>query len=149
MTDQTVKGIVSIARVTGRHERVGNLRPADAAAALPLRGREHCLAVDGTPERLQPLGHLAHPSHAIRTLAAQKRLQYRTSWIDEVREHVDVASILNSGNLDAIHQAEAVAFCRLTRFRETGESVMVGHAQHGDARCSRASDESGGRQRTV
>ena len=128
VAEQSLEGVVAVLRVTGAHQRVGDLRPADAAAAR-ARGRDERLP-NRSHNRERQAGHRSRERVELRwsRCDSRKSLSSRIRCVEKVAEHVHVAPVLDRGNLDAGDQPNAVTARRLCRFGQAGAGVVVGHA---------------------
>ena len=126
--EQPVEGVAPIDRVAARHQGVGNLRTADGLARLPRQRRDQAAHVDGTAEIAQPFADRRDPRDALRALLQQKRVEIVRSGIDEVAEHVDVAPVLDRGDLDAVARAERPASGGRRARRRAAGRVVIGDA---------------------
>ena len=126
--------IVAIARVPGAHERIGELRAADAAAGL----RSQWFHVDGIAQSGQTIPDLSHALEALSPLRVQELPQHVALGIDEVRQHVDVAAILDGRNLDAGYQSQAEPPCGVIRLRQPRTRVVIGDADRPKPALGRA-----------
>src|SRR5438270_4579439 len=71
--EKAIESLIPRSHVARAHQRVGDLRPANALAAL--RGSEDGLGIDGTPEQRQPLADFGDAAQAVVALTAEKSEQ--------------------------------------------------------------------------
>src|SRR6185503_17835492 len=121
---QAREHIVTVARVPGTDERIGDLRPADTATAF---GSQR-LDIHDIPKGGKPIAYLPDPLDSLHPLRLQELAQRRALRIDEVRQHVEVAAFLDRGNLDAGDQPEAEPPRGIIRLYQPGTGVVIGDA---------------------
>ena len=93
--------------------------------------------------------HLANAIDAPLPLFSEKIAERLRLRIDKVAEHVDIALLGYGRHLDADDKFEALLGTRLRGIRATGNRVVIGHRQHGDARPGGAGDQLRGRELPV
>ena len=75
--------------------------------------REERVEVDGAVERLQADRDFPHALDAGGALDLEKAREVHVRGVEEVAEHVDVAPAVDSRDLDAVDQPDAVGVRRL------------------------------------
>ena len=133
----------------GGDERVGDLRTSDAVACPVRRGCEEAVCVDSKTQRRETIGDLPDAADPIGALSLEKPGERMTGGIDEVREHVHIASLFDRGDFDAAHKPEPVLARGLARLRETREGVVICHADRPEADLRGTRDERSRRQQAV
>ena len=89
------------------------------------------------------VGHLANAPHAIGALPFEKSGELRIVPIDEVAEHVNVATVVHGGDFDAGHECDVATPQPRLDFGQRRDSVVIGHAHRPDAGAPREVDQHG------
>ena len=134
--------------MAGVEQRAGHHRPRHRPARRRGAGNQ-VVHVDGDAERGQPGRHLARATRAVLPRARQEGRESRRVRIDEVGQHVHVAAPVDGGDLDAGQKRHAARRRGGGRRRDTGQRVVIGHAERADARRVRAFHQRVRRQRAV
>ena len=142
---QPLERIITIARLSRAHERIGDLRPSNTATAAGSQ----LLAVDDIPERGQAIAYLSNPFQSLRTLRLEELSQRSAPRIDEVGKHVQVAAVLDGGNLDTANKPKPAPACGVICFPVSGARVVIGDTDRAQPRISRARDEHPRRQEPI
>ena len=125
------------------HQRARDHRPPDRCAR-PRRGRRQQMRRRrcATPSARQPRADLAHALDAAGALRPEKLRQRGVRGIDEVAEDVDVAALVDGGDLDAVDELDVDrASAGAAHLRQAGDRVVIGDAHHRDPGRDGALDE--------
>jgi hypothetical protein len=98
---------------------------------------------------MRAVGDLAHAHDAKRALTVQQRRSGALAGSKKYPEHVDVAAVIDGGELDAGNDANPFAAAGRRHLRQRRDRVVIGHADRGEPGSGRARDEIDGRQPPV
>ena len=126
VVEEAVEGVLAVARVTGGHDRVGDVRPADRPAGAGL----HVGQVDGGAGRGEPRHDplrpgLPRPAHLLQAVA-----QGLGRLLAEVSQQVQRARGRAHGQLHPGHHPHAQAGAGRDGLGHPAQRVVVGHRQH-------------------
>ena len=127
--------------MAGLDQGLGHRRPAERPAVRTRRKQR--LAIDRLPHVGELVGHLADAPHTIGALPFEKSGERRVVAIDEVSEHMHVATVVHGGNFDARHECDSGRRGRGFDFGQRRDGVVIGHAHRPDAGAPREIDEHG------
>ena len=145
--DQLLECLARVGHMAGFDEGLRHQRTADRFA-LGSRCQER-FAIDRLPQVGQLVGHRADPPDAIAALPLEKFGERRVFAIDEVSEHVHVASLVDGGNFDARHEGDSGGRRRAVGLGQRRGGVVIGHAHRPDAGAPREIDEHRGLEEAV
>ena len=147
--EQAVECVIPILRQARRHEGIGHERTSDAPPWRFRGAGEQRLDVDRTAQRAQPVGDFAEATEPIGPLSGEKGGHDAVLRIDEIRQQVHVAVLLDGGNLDPCDQPEAQPGRGAACLGDAGERIVIGDADGREPRARGARDERSGRQGAV
>jgi len=128
-----IEGVPGVGYVPARHEGPCNRGTTDRLGIGQSRSNDG-FAVERNAVAHQPLQHLLDANNSVAALLGQKGTQPLRSRIDEVAEHMDIDLICRRRDLDARDELDPGAEARSGRRLARRHRVVVGHAQHRDAR---------------
>ena len=129
-----VERFTRVGHVAGGDHRARDLRPADRPAGLAAR----LLRASGSTSTGTPSAASRAPiasTRAIRAVrwAARNAASALVARIEEVAEHVDVASVLDGGDLDAADGLDAALARRRLDLVDSRRRVVIGDGHDRDA----------------
>ena len=96
------------------------------------------------------IGHALCAGIAATAQLHQPDIQHRIIRVDAQPDDMDGRVITpGHGNFDAIHKAQPQCICRVARFGQPGELIVIGQCQQFHAVGMGAAHQFGGRQQTV
>ena len=118
--------IVRVDSVPGGDKRAGDLRTANGAAVLSVRAFEKRRDVDWRAQPAKALGDLLHALDPALALAFEEARERSAAGVHEIAEHVDVAAVLDSGDLDAGNERDAGRRAEATDFPDSRHRIVIG-----------------------
>ena len=106
--EPAIERVLAIGGMTGADERIGNRRPAEAAARQSRRAHQR-VHVDGAAEIGKAAADLPDAIEPRRPLPLEESGQPAVVWIEEVAEDVDVAAAFDRGDLDPVDEPQTGA----------------------------------------
>ena len=128
LRDEAVERVAAIRRVSGRDERIGDVRPSDGAAAAGRHAAQQPFTVERHAELRQPRDHRLDAAAPVFALSIEEDDEGRVIGIDEVAEDVDVTPAFDRGDLDPGDESHTVLRGGSGRLGQAGGGVVVGEA---------------------
>jgi hypothetical protein len=130
--------------VTAGQQRLGERRASNRTALITRRRRDKRLDVDRDIQPCQPFPDFPNAFDTPSSLRAKKVAERAIGCIDEITEDVHVLPIVGGGDLYAVDDANPDSLGSTSRFRQSGNRIVIGHAEDCDPAVGRAADEVGG-----
>jgi hypothetical protein len=127
--------------VTAGHQRLGERRTSNRTALVTRRGSDKRVGVDRDIQPCQPFPDFANAFDTLRPLRAEKVGERAIGRIDEVTEDMHVLPIVDGGDLYAVHDTNPESLGSTARFRQSGNRIVIGHAEDCDPAVGRTADE--------
>ena len=144
-----IERFATIRHVTGRDERIGQLRAANRPARSARGVGDERTNLDRIPEIFQTSRHHVQATQTVGALRAQEIDERSKLRIDEVAQDVDVARRFDSGDFDSRNKTKTVPVGSGLRFRNAGGGVVIRDADDGQTEARSAGDERGRRQPAI
>lgn len=130
--------------VTTGHQRLGEGRAANRTALITRRRSDKRVDVDRDIQPCQPFPDFSNAFDTPSPLRAEKVGEGAIGCIDEVTEDMHVLPVVDCSDLDAVHDTYPESLGGTARFGQSGNRIVIGHAEDRDPAVGRTADEVGG-----
>ena len=147
--EKSIEGFLKRCDVTRGNESASNDWSADGSAGRVHGAVNQRLDVHSSAQACQAGTDLPHAIDPTSALLPQECIERDVFGVNEIPEHVHVATFVNGSDFNAVDQLDSMSVCGAPDLGKSCDGIVIGDAHHGDARGMHARNELAGSETSV